>query len=216
MAAGAGVARAELWLQTKFTHPSGHAVPKRSEESGEKETVDAVAAPYDVSASTEEQVQQSFRSSLNHLGTSYVDALFLHAPSGRGNELAASDWQAWRSMEALALSGQARALGVSNVNAAQLRLLLAVGNISDGTGNVIRVRPKLVQNRCWASRNWDAEVRNLCMQHGLIYQGFSLLSRGVNGHVVTGENARRLTQLTSDLSAGFPHSDIYGSMLPHC
>jgi hypothetical protein len=36
------------------------------------------------------------------------------------------------------------------------------------------------------------------MQHGLIYQGFSLLSRGVNGHVVTGENARRLTQLAAE------------------
>eukprot|EP01043_Picozoa_sp_COSAG02_P062825 COSAG02_NODE_8763_length_2452_cov_11.538462_2_plen_118_part_00 len=99
-------------------------------------------------------------------------------------------------METLALAGQARALGVSNVNAAQLRELLAE------TGDAIRVRPKLVQNRCWASRNWDAEVRNLCIQHGLIYQGFSLLSRGVNGHVFTGENAHRLRQIAVEAGAG--------------
>lgn len=196
MAADAGVPRAKLWLQTKFTHPSGHAAPKGPRASrSEKETPDASTAPYDVAASTEEQVRQSFSSSLEHLRTSYVDALFLHAPSG-GHKLAASDWRAWRSMETLALAGQARALGVSNVNAAQLRELLAE------TGDAIRVRPKLVQNRCWASRNWDAEVRNLCIQHGLIYQGFSLLSRGVNGHVFTGENAHRLRQIAVEAGAG--------------
>ena len=44
---------------------------------------------------------------------------------------------------------------------------------SDGgsRGGRVRVRPSLVQNRCQASRDkWDSEVRELCSQHGLIYQ----------------------------------------------
>ena len=134
MAAERGVPRSALWLQTKFTHPSGHTTPQPEshDQLGESPSAVAGLAPYSVSASTDEQVKQSFRSSLEHLGTSYVDALFLHAPAGRAGQLAASDWAAWRAMEALALSGHARALGVSNVDAAQLRALLSGDGNSSG------------------------------------------------------------------------------------
>ena len=196
-AAADGVHREQLWLQTKFTHPSGHHPPKRRQRQGGVAAAADLSsisstAPYDTSAATEEQVSQSFRSSLEHLRTSYVDALFLHAPSVRGDRLAESDWRAWRAMETIALAGHAKALGVSNVNAAQLRLLLGVDNSSSSSrsgsssgddddddddddggsrGGRVRVRPSLVQNRCQASRDkWDSEVRELCSQHGLIYQ----------------------------------------------
>ena len=33
-----------------------------------------------------------------------------------------------------------------------------------------------VQNRCYASTGWDADVRAFCRQHGIVYQGFSLLT----------------------------------------
>lgn len=209
-AAAAGVSRKELWMQTKFTHPNGHAALLKQPEHEEDSTRmprKPLTSPYNFSATTEKQVKESFARSLQQLRTSYVDALFLHAPAGRGNQLATSDWQAWRSMEELALSGQVRALGVSNINAAQLRLLLSDGNVSAGAEEVIRVRPTLVQNRCWASRgNWDAEVRAVCAQYGLIYQGFSLVSRGVNGHVVSGANGDKLQQIAADARAAASHA----------
>ena len=34
----------------------------------------------------------------------------------------------------------------------------------------------MVQNRCFAVTAWDEEVSNICRQHGIIYQGFSLLT----------------------------------------
>ena len=34
----------------------------------------------------------------------------------------------------------------------------------------------VVQNRCYAARGWDKEVRDICQAHGIIYQGFSLLT----------------------------------------
>lgn len=34
----------------------------------------------------------------------------------------------------------------------------------------------VVQNRCYASHGWDREVRGICQSHGIIYQGFSLLT----------------------------------------
>jgi diketogulonate reductase-like aldo/keto reductase len=34
----------------------------------------------------------------------------------------------------------------------------------------------VVQNRCFAALGWDKEVREICQAHGIIYQGFSLLT----------------------------------------
>ena len=34
----------------------------------------------------------------------------------------------------------------------------------------------VVQNRCYAALGWDQEVREICSTHGIIYQGFSLLT----------------------------------------
>jgi len=38
------------------------------------------------------------------------------------------------------------------------------------------VKPMMVQNRCFAVMAWDREVREICREHGIIYQGFSLLT----------------------------------------
>src|SRR5262249_28112160 len=88
-----------------------------------------------------------------------------HGPSTRSG-LAPADWEAWRAMEALHDGGRARLLGVSNVSAEQLRRLC------EGA----RVLPRLVQNRCYASRGWDRDVREVCAAGGLVGQGFSLLT----------------------------------------
>ena len=34
----------------------------------------------------------------------------------------------------------------------------------------------VVQNRCYAALGWDKDVREICRAHGVIYQGFSLLT----------------------------------------
>jgi diketogulonate reductase-like aldo/keto reductase len=69
-------------------------------------------------------------------------------------------------MEALHDAGRARLLGVSNVTAEQLREVCAGA----------RVRPRFVQNRCFAALGWDRDVRAFCSANGLTYQGFSLLT----------------------------------------
>jgi len=72
-------------------------------------------------------------------------------------------------MEAIHEQGRARFLGVSNVTFDQLREL-CVG---------ARVRPRFVQNRCYASRGWDRRLRTYCAAEGILYQGFSLLTANV-------------------------------------
>ena len=149
-------ARGELFLQTKFTF-----------RDGQDERL-----PYDPDAAIPTQVEQSFASSLAHVGTEVIDSYLLHGPTQRDG-LAADDWAAWRAMEAIHDSGRARLLGVSNVTLEQLKILC------DGA----RVRPRFVQNRCYAARGWDRRVRKFCAGNGLVYQGFSLLTanRGVLG-----------------------------------
>ena len=144
-----GLPRAEVFLQTKYTF-----------ERGQDERL-----PYDPSASFTEQVAQSFESSLEHLGTEYIDALLLHGPSTRPG-LAEADWEVWRAIQRLAESGRVRHIGVSNVLPGQLRMLHEASEI----------KPSFVQNRCYSQQGWDREVRRFCAENGVVYQGFSLLT----------------------------------------
>jgi diketogulonate reductase-like aldo/keto reductase len=141
--------RAELFLQTKFTHVDGQ----------------DHRLPYDRGAPPAEQVRQSFASSLEHLGTDYVDSYVLHGPSLR-HAFSDEDWQIWRAMAGLHRDGKARALGVSNVALAHLEALFAGDE----------ARPAFVQNRCYARAGWDRAVREFCRAHQIVYQGFSLLT----------------------------------------
>jgi len=141
--------REDLFLQTKFTFRGGQ----------------DHRLPYDPSAPIAAQVEQSFTRSLEHLRTTIIDSYVLHGPT-QSVGLSAADWEAWRAMETLQTGGRARLLGVSNVTLDQLRLLCRDA----------RVRPRFVQNRCYAVRGWDRDVRQFCYSNGLVYQGFSLLT----------------------------------------
>src|SRR5579871_4220668 len=61
------VTRDDLFLQTKFTFRGGQ----------------DHRLPYDPNAAIPIQVEQSFASSLNHLGTTTVDSYVLHGPTQR-------------------------------------------------------------------------------------------------------------------------------------
>lgn len=143
------VRREDLFLQTKFTFRPGQ----------------DNRLPYDPAAPIGEQVRQSFASSLEHLGVERLDSYVLHGPM-RSAGLGPEDWAAWRAMEALQQSGAARLMGISNVGREQLELLCAQAT----------VQPSFVQNRCFAVLGWDREVRAVCAAHGIVYQGFSLLT----------------------------------------
>jgi len=141
--------RNDLFLQTKFTF-----------REGQNDRL-----PYDRDASIGIQVEQSFASSIKHLGTEVIDSYLLHGPTQRLG-LAPADWEAWRAMEAIHDSGRVRLLGISNVSLEQLQRLCQRA----------RIRPRFVQNRCYAARGWDRRIREFCTSNELIYQGFPLLT----------------------------------------
>jgi diketogulonate reductase-like aldo/keto reductase len=144
--------REDVFIQTKFTFPAAQ----------------NHRMPYDPTAPVTQQVTQSFRSSLSHLGVDQIDSYLLHGPSQPWG-LYAADIEAWQAMQTLHDTGKIRFLGVSNVTADQLATLLRHA----------RVRPTFVQNRCYARLGWDAAVRAICDHEGLVYQGFSLLTANV-------------------------------------
>jgi diketogulonate reductase-like aldo/keto reductase len=104
-------------------------------------------------------------SSLEHLGTDYVDSYVLHGPSS-GYEWAEADAEVWEAMRKERDAGRARLLGVSNVSLHHLEQMAA----THGEG------PAFVQNRCYARLGWGREVRSFCRERKVVYQGFSLLT----------------------------------------
>jgi len=144
-----GIKRDTLFLQTKFTSVDGQ----------------DHRTPYDASADLTTQVRQSFDSSLIHLCTDYVDSYVLHAPFSRRG-LGDADWEVWAAIEDIYQSGKTKMIGISNVAAGQLAQLCEQA----------KIKPMVVQNRCYAALGWDKEVRDICQAHGIIYQGFSLLT----------------------------------------
>jgi diketogulonate reductase-like aldo/keto reductase len=156
------VTRADLFLQTKFTYQDGQ----------------DHRLPYDAEASFSVQVAQSMASSLEHLGTDYVDSYVLHGP------LSSDDWtdedaEVWEAIKKERDAGRTRLLGVSNISLGQLERMAAADSEA----------PAFVQNRCYARLGWDREVRRFCREREIVYQGFSLLTANkqvLRDAVVTG------------------------------
>jgi len=151
--ADAGVERQSLFIQTKFTPLDGH----------------DHRVPYDPELDFRSQVRQSFESSLRHLNTDYLDSYLLHGPYNHP-ALGAEDWEVWSAIEEIYRSGKIGTIGISNVNAGQVAELVDKASI----------KPMVVQNRCFANRGWDRQVRDICRKSGIVYQGFSLLTANRN------------------------------------
>lgn len=158
--------REDLFIQTKYTSPDG-------QDS---------RAPYDRKLPFADQVRVSFEISLQQLQTDYVDSYLVHGPLTGG--LTSGDLEIWGAMERLKESGRARLIGLSNVNLGQLH----------GIHELARLKPEVVQNRCYAQRGWDKDVREFCLANKIVYQGFSLLTANpqVVGSPQVAELAARL------------------------
>jgi diketogulonate reductase-like aldo/keto reductase len=143
------VTRADLFLQTKFTY-------RRGQDH---------RLPYDPQAPLAKQVEQSVASSLEHLGTDYLDSFLLHGPSSN-DDWTEADAEVWEAMRRERDAGRTRLLGVSNMS---LDLLEQMAASHDEI-------PAFVQNRCFARLGWDRDVRRFCKECGITYQGFSLLT----------------------------------------
>jgi diketogulonate reductase-like aldo/keto reductase len=149
-----GLARRDLYLQTKFTSVSGQ---------------DPRQVPYDSRASLSEQVAQSFAASLRNLQTDYLDCLILHSPMPTARQT----WAVWHALESLVDAGGVRQLGISNCHT-----LADIEHLCRDS----RIKPAIVQNRFHAETGYDREIRAFCSQQQIVYQTFWTLT--ANPHVL--------------------------------
>jgi diketogulonate reductase-like aldo/keto reductase len=175
------VTRNDLFLQTKFTYQRGQ----------------DHRLPYDPAARLSEQVTQSVESSLEHLGTGYIDSYLLHGPYSN-RDWTDADVEVWNAMRQERDAGRVRLLGVSNMSLRQIQQLIA------GSEEL----PGFLQNRCFARHGWDREIRRLCKEHGILYQGFSLLTANpeVLGHPLILEVAKAASATPAQVIFSFARS----------
>jgi diketogulonate reductase-like aldo/keto reductase len=147
-ALGGDLARADLYLQTKFTPLSGQ---------------DPERIPYDSQAPIAQQVAQSVAVSLHNLRTDYIDCLVLHSPLPAVKQTQ----EAWQAMEAWVDSGKVGQLGISNCYQ-----LLQLEALYDGA----RIKPAVIQNRFFADTHYDRNIRAYCRRQHIIYQSFWTLT----------------------------------------
>ncbi|MGA2710712.1 MAG: aldo/keto reductase family protein [Steroidobacteraceae bacterium] len=143
-----GLARRDVYLQTKFTTASGH---------------DPSRIPYDRNAPLEDQIAQSFAASLRNLQTDYLDCLLLHSPLPTAKQTL----HAWRAIESIVDAGGVRQAGISNCyRLAELEHLYQSA----------RIKPSVLQNRFYADTAYDRELRVFCGKERIVYQSFWTLT----------------------------------------
>jgi diketogulonate reductase-like aldo/keto reductase len=133
-------------------------------------------------------------SSLEHLGTDYVDSYLLHGPSD-GFDWSEADAEVWEAMRMERDAGRTRLLGVSNVSLGHLEQMEAAR----------AELPAFVQNRCFARFGWDRDVRRFCAERKIVYQGFSLLTANkmVVGHASLIDLAAKLNATPGQIVFSF-------------
>lgn len=144
-----GIERSSLFLQTKFTPQNGHD--------------STLPMPYDADCSIWDQVHQSFQTSKQNLQTNYIDAYFLHGPLMTMTQTI----EAWRAIEDIYDSGQAKSIGMSN--------MYSLSNLETFV-ETVRIKPMFLQNRFYPDTNFDIDVRDYCLKHGIHYQSFWTLT----------------------------------------
>ncbi|KAM3430678.1 hypothetical protein MY4824_007557 [Beauveria thailandica] len=159
------VKREHVFIQTKFTPPSG-----QNEN-----------APYDFSASVQDKVHQSVQSSLKNFTIdgqdAYLDSLVLHSPLDTLDDTIV----AWKTLEGYH-PHKIRNLGISN----------ATLGIVEAVHSRVTVKPAIVQNRFYPDTGYEAGLRVFCKEHNVKFQSFWTI--GANPHLIKSQPVVNVVQ----------------------
>ena len=111
-----------------------------------------------------EPAKKGFQTSIDKLGTDYLDLYLIHRPSG-------GDWKgSWKAMEELHHAGKIKAIGMSNADFAQLDELIAGGG----------VKPAIHQIETHAFFQEGRSLEYL-KQHGIQMEAWAPFAEGRHG-----------------------------------
>lgn len=162
--ASEGIARKDLYIQTKFTPVNGQ---------------DPLTIPYNRRAPLSEQVAQSFEVSKQNLGVTYVDGLILHSPLENRDQTMI----AWQSMEQICKQGGTKLIGISNCYDLEMFQQLY---------EAASIKPAVLQNRLYQDTDYDSEMRKWCREKKIIYQSFWTLT--ANPQILTSKAVQKAAQ----------------------
>lgn len=137
-----GIPREEIFLTTKLP--------------AETKTYDGALADFD--------------SSIEKLGTDYVDLYLIHAPwpwSDQGGDYTEGNVQAWKALEEIYKSGRAKAIGVSNFSNDDMQAIIDSGTVMPAV-NQIKLHIGHAQEE---SVKFDTD-------HGILVEAYSPLATG--------------------------------------
>ncbi|KAK0122148.1 hypothetical protein ONS95_010409 [Cadophora gregata] len=152
------VRREDLFIQTKYTPPSGQ---------------DPNNMPYDPTSPLEEQIINTLSSSLTNLTfpftiqEPYIDSLVLHSPL----PTSALTLQAWSTLASY-VPTKIRSLGISNTT---LPILQSLTKSAQGFDPPLP-HPAFCQNRFYGETRYEVELRRFCQEQGIVFQSFWTLS----------------------------------------
>lgn len=134
----------------------------------------------------------SFETTMAAIGLDHVDCYLIHAPwpwHDIGRDCADGNRKVWKALEAIYRSGRARAIGVSNFNVADLKVIL----------DDCSVAPMVNQIRWFVGHTQDAVVR-FCEANSIRVTAYSPLATGrILGHpdirAVAERNGRTVAQV---------------------
>jgi len=155
------IRRSELFIQTKYTPVGGQ---------------DPDTIPYDPTQPTVSQVTQSIDKSLDNLKTTYIDSVLLHSPLDSHNET----MEAWKRLESYQQAGIIRYIGVSNFDEQRFSMLYEAA----------RVKPTFLQNRFYATTNYEFGLREYCSKRKVHFQSFWTLTG--NPHILTDSTTKSI------------------------
>jgi 2,5-diketo-D-gluconate reductase A len=111
-----------------------------------------------------EQAKQGFQTSIDKLGTDYLDLYLIHRPSG-------GDWKgSWKAMEELYHEGKIKAIGMSNADFDQMDYLIANSE----------VKPAIHQIETHAFFQ-EGNAHDYLKQHGIQMEAWAPLAEGRHG-----------------------------------
>jgi diketogulonate reductase-like aldo/keto reductase len=160
--AESGVAREDLFIQTKFTPIPGQ---------------DPQNIPYDPQSPIRDQVLKSFEVSQKNLKTEVIDSLVLHSPMPTLEQTL----EVWRVFEELADQQLIRQAGISNCYDPHF-----FKDLYKEAG----LKPSVIQNRFYADTGYDVELREFCLENNIIYQSFWTLT--ANPNILSSERMQSL------------------------
>ena len=157
-------------IDTARVYDNEEAVGRAIRDSGIPRTELFVATKLPAEIKDHDEALASFETTMGAIGLDYVDLYMIHAPwpwHAIGQDCAAGNKAVWKALETIHQSGRAKAIGVSNFNVSDLRVIL------DGCA----VKPMVNQIRFFIGHA-QPDVVDFCQNEGIQVTGYSPLATG--------------------------------------